>query len=284
MHPFSRTIPFIQYLNQHIRALQYRLPLHRPIPEEGAAGAEKVIFLHIPKTAGTSVRQVVTKEYPGRRCLFIYSHSPAFFASIKPLLPAARAVYGHVSYGIHELLGIRGRYVAFLRDPVRRVVSFYNHQARKRDSEFYRRIREGLTLDEMLRSGICHQVNNHMVRISSGHAGTQPVDDEAVFEKAVANIEAHFEMVGLVERLPESMALLGARLGFRRRHRLPRRNVNRHRRSGRMDQALLSEIRRCNRLDLMLYAYVQQRFQEQVRSLAPRERGAGGEQQGDGCC
>ncbi len=241
--------------------------MRRPAVDDDRPSAEKVIFLHIPKTAGTSVRQIVKKEYPGRQCLFIYSHSPEFLASLQPRLPAARAVYGHVSFGIHEILGIQGRYVAFLRDPVRRVISFFNHQARKRDSEFYHRIRNGLTLREMLRSGICHQVNNHMVRIISGHEGVEPVDDEAVLRQALSNIERHFEMVGLVERLPASVALLGARLGFRRQHRIPRRNVNLRPRAGHVDEDTLAEIRAYNRLDRMLYAHVQQWFQEEVRSL-----------------
>ncbi len=275
MHQFSRRFPIIQHLNGRLRALVRKAPLRRPTTAADTSATPKIIFLHIPKTAGTSVRQIVKKEYPGRQCLFIYSHSPVFLASLQPRMPEACAVYGHVSFGIHEILGVQGRYVTFLRDPVRRVISFFNHQARKRDSEFYHRIRKGLTLREMLRSGICHQVNNHMVRIISGHEGTDPVDDEAVLRRALSNIEQHFAMVGLVERLPASVALLGARLGFHRRHRIPRRNVNLRPRSRRVDDATLADIQVYNRLDRMLYDYVQQRFEEEVRSLGLEQANAG---------
>ncbi len=272
MDPFSRRIHLIQHLNHRFYGLVQKIPLFRPEPDVQGEAAPKTIFLHIPKTAGTSVRQIVRKEYPGRQCLFIYSHTPEFFASIRPHLPAARAIYGHVSYGIHEVLGIRGRYVAFLRDPVRRVVSFYGHQARKRDSEFYGQIKKGLTLREMLRSGVCHQVNNHMVRIISGHEGVEPTDDTAVFRRAVDNIERSFEMVGLVERLPESLALLGKQMGFKKPYRIPRRNVNQRRRSISLDEGTLADIRAHNRLDLMLYEHVRRRFESDLKTVGPQDR------------
>jgi hypothetical protein len=267
MHPFSRRIPFIQYLSGRLCGLREKMPFPKPPPTVHENVAEKIIFLHIPKTAGTSVRQIVRKEYPGRQCLFIYSHTPEFFASIQAQLPAARAVYGHVSFGIHEVLGIRGRYVTFLRDPVRRVVSFYNHQRRKRGSEFYHQIKKGLTLREMLQSGICHQVNNHMVRIVAGYEGIEPIDDTAVFQRAVSNMDRSFELVGLVERLPESVALLGRRLGFQRQHRIPRRNVNFRPRSQNLDEGTLADIRAANRLDLMLYEHVYQCFENELKTV-----------------
>ena len=266
MHRFSRRSRLIQHLRRLIPGLGEEKPLSRPPAANDEIRGQKIIFLHIPKTAGTSIRQIVRKELPGGQCLFLYTHTPEFFESIKADLPAARAVYGHVSYGIHEVLGIQGRYVAFLRDPVRRVLSFYSHQVRKNDSEFYRQIKEGLTLREMLQSGICHQVNNHMVRIISGYDGVEPIDDTAVFHQAVSNVDRSFELVGLVERLPESMALLGRKLGFKKRHRIPRRNVNLRLRSRKIDDATLADIRKYNRLDLMLYEVARQRFEAALKA------------------
>lgn len=88
---------------------------------------EKIIFLHIPKTAGSSLRQIVEQEYPGDDCLSIYTHrTPEFLASIQEDVPKAKAIYGHFSYGIHEFLGIHGRYVTFVRNPINRVLSYYS--------------------------------------------------------------------------------------------------------------------------------------------------------------
>lgn len=265
MHSFGKRNRRMQRLRRLMAGFKNKILFFRQPAAPLEDRTEKIIFLHIPKTAGTSFRQIVKKEFPRGQCLFIYTHTPEFFSSIKDDLPAAKAIYGHVSFGIHNILGIRGRYVTFLRDPVRRVLSFYNHQARKRDSEFYRQIKAGLTLRRMLQSGICHQLNNHMVRIISGYESVEPVDDTAVFNRAVSNIDRSFELVGLVERLPESVALLGRKLGFRKQHRIPRRNVNLRPRSRNIDDATLADIRQYNRLDLMLYQHVQRRFETALK-------------------
>ena len=41
------------------------------------------IFIHIPKTAGMSLRETVERVYPGDRCVFIYSHNPAHLDAVR---------------------------------------------------------------------------------------------------------------------------------------------------------------------------------------------------------
>ena len=63
------------------------------------APRRKTIFLHIPKTAGTSLRKIVSAEYPGERLVAIYDLSPDFLAGLRPRLKRAYAIYGHYSFG-----------------------------------------------------------------------------------------------------------------------------------------------------------------------------------------
>lgn len=256
------TVPGTHRIWRLLDALNRWLPAKPPAGNAAEGEETKIIFLHIPKTAGTSLRQVIKKEYPRSQCVFIYSHTPEFLAAVRKKLPRARMVYGHLSFGIHEILGIEARYVTFLRHPVRRVLSFYNHQVRKKDAEFYRQVKAGMSLIEMLESGICHQVNNHMVRIISGHQGTAPVHDIAVLERAVNNIAQHFVFVGVVEHMAESVARLGRELGFHGRHRISRRNLNLNPISRLIDERTRSAIEYHNRLDLMLYEQVNRSFRE----------------------
>lgn len=90
----------------------------------------------------------------------VYNHHSRFLASARKL--AAEAVYGHLPLGIHDLLNIQGRYVAFLRDPVRRVIYYYNHQVRIKNSTYHDVVRSGASLLDMLEGEICHEINNHM--------------------------------------------------------------------------------------------------------------------------
>jgi hypothetical protein len=214
---------------------------------------QTTIFIHIPKTAGMSLRETVRRAYPGDRCVFIYSHNPAHLDALRSDVQRADAVYGHFSFGVHELFGIEGRYVTILRRPVDRVVSFFRHQASHDDNEYHRRIANGMTLKDLLRTEQCHQVNNHMVRILSGHADAGVTHDRGLLDQAEANLETHFAAVGITERMDESVALIGRALGWSAQPPVPRINVGRRRQSFVLDEDTRAEIARYNALDIELY-------------------------------
>jgi len=227
------------------------------------------MFLHIPKTGGTSFRNVVEAVY-GRRCLSVYSLDSDTLAVARGRLGEADAIYGHLFYGVHEIFGIKPRYVTILRDPLDRVVSFYRHQSRDQESEYFQAIADGATLLDLVESGCCHQVNNHMVRIVSGYEGSEPVHDQQVLDRAMANL-ADFECVGLAERMDDSVALIAERLGWPSVPTVPRLNVT----PG--DDPLIDSTTReavlsQNALDLKLYAEVAGSFPEARAGKNPFRR------------
>jgi hypothetical protein len=224
----------------------------------GRRTAGPLIFLHIPKTAGTSLRNVFEEEYGAKHCLQVYTHTPKFFDAIRPRAKRAKVIYGHVSYGIHEILEVQGEYVTFLRDPIERVISFYRHQARDPQSFFYQQIQEGLTLRAMLESEVCHQLNNHMTRIISGYPHIAMVDDDAVLEQALVHIDQYFRFVGIIEQMPESVERMGRSLQWRRVHKVPRLNTASN--HTKIDEKTIACVRRYNRLDMALYERVQSRL------------------------
>ena len=170
----------------------------------------------------------------------------------------AEAIYGHLSFGVHETLGIPPRYAAIVRDPVDRVISFFRHIARDPASEFYGPIAEGVTLRELLDSEQCHQLYNSMVRVMSGHSDVSTVSDRRVLDRAISNMDRHFVAVGVTERMDESVAMIGKALGWQHLPMIPRDNVTPT--SDRFDLDLdadtLAAILRFNTLDLELYEVV----------------------------
>src|SRR3990172_10282719 len=100
-----------------------------------------LIFLHIQKTDGTTLRSIMVKQYKDGEVCGIYKHSHNFIPkdSFKSLDDEVkrkyRAIIGHVSYGIHDMLpeGQAYAYATILTDPVKRVLSLYNRFVVKRE-------------------------------------------------------------------------------------------------------------------------------------------------------
>ncbi|MEO6969971.1 MAG: sulfotransferase family 2 domain-containing protein, partial [Chthoniobacterales bacterium] len=96
-----------------------------------ARGSEEaVIFLHLPKTAGTTLNRLIEWEYPLSE---MYSIDPVLFrwsaAHLRKLSPdrlkKTRMFKGHMLFGLHEALPQPATYITVLRDPVDRVLSAF---------------------------------------------------------------------------------------------------------------------------------------------------------------
>jgi hypothetical protein len=102
------------------------------MPAADSAAAPPVFFLHIPKTAGTSVRAILQNRFAQSECLF--NVQMARFHAEDP--NRYRLVSGHVGIEYADRFDRPPIVITFLRDPIERAVSAYYFQ-RTRDDAHY---------------------------------------------------------------------------------------------------------------------------------------------------
>ena len=235
-----------------------------------ATADEAVIFLHIPKTAGTTLNRLIEWEYP----LFqMYSVDPVFFrwsASHLWQLPPQRlkrtlVFKGHMLFGLHKILPQPATYITVLRDPIDRVMSaFYFMRSYKLHPLYWKFRREKWTLEDFVRR---LPRDNVQCKIVAGAEYNSPCTEE-IFEQAKENLFRHFSVVGLSERFEESLALMKLRLGWKL-WRYSSFNVTRARpKKQDLSQATLDLIAAKNSFDMALYECAANIFQTAINTHA----------------
>jgi hypothetical protein len=183
-----------------------------------------IYFLHIPKTAGSSLRQIIEANYSPEELEVIGVHWTTWMTAkdVHQRIegkPDIKAVHGHFSYGVHRQIGGEARYVTFLRTPRDRVISGYFH-LRRHPKNPLRAAVEELSLKEYLDSGLVPDVDNGMVRRLSGVMDTVPYGNigPTHLEAALEHMQRDFIFVGTLEQFDPSIYLLGRELSWKRRH------------------------------------------------------------------
>src|SRR5262245_36888531 len=97
-----------------------------------------VVYVHIPKTAGTSFRRLVASQFPERFGVApnTFTHAEVAEERLRAMLGEELpplAIGGHIVFGLNDALPANARYVTVLRDPVERTLSHYGYLVAPRD-------------------------------------------------------------------------------------------------------------------------------------------------------
>lgn len=231
-----------------------------------------LIFLHIPRTGGTTLTRIARRQYPANQIYMIDSRDPAGSAAALSSLPwfareQLSLVAGHAAFGVHHQVG-SGRYITLIRDPVQRVLSHYRY-AQQRSEHPLHDLARTMTLDEMLRAGVWPDLSNGQCRALAGAGETAGgAEPDAMFERARANLTDHFALWGLMERYAETLLMARATLGWRHLYYAPE-NASRPTSSARNASVELETVRRHNALDIALYDELETKFEESLEDRVP---------------
>ncbi len=256
-----------------------------PAPSPGDASPPLFVFVHIPKTAGTTLTTVLraNNSRGGIRHVgnvFKGGGGTKYGATFDRLrddggnhLAGVRILTGHVPLGIRESFSPTRevRYFTFLRDPVERILS-HLFQAReisqRRQGTKAPPLAADATLEEALAADHIH--DNLHTRMLSGLPEPFGEVDEAMLEQAKRNLSEGLAFFGLTERFDESLVLAKRRLGLRTILYKPgassasRGRVNSKRpRGNAIPPELRAAAEQANRYDIELYRYASELFEAQ---------------------
>ena len=250
-----------------------------PKPLGSSTAARPLLFLHIPKTAGTSMLTALRNMFGDSRIVRLTGAATLTSQPVDDLVATGMAdiacVAGHLpAYLLRHHLS-RFRPFAILRNPVSRVLSLYRFLHRADAVELARLgLQPGFTLVDFLAGTepeLVAQINNGMCRMLGGDESAFAVDGGPVHEnpdmlaRSVAILrQADF---GLSEAMPATRAL------FSDLWNLPGElDASMDNTTEGADEVyppdLLAEIVARNQLDLALYAWATAEFPARLAAAA----------------
>lgn len=256
----------------------------------------RLIFLHIPKTAGTSLHDVLTGYFqkkeicPERRRDL--SHKPTEY--FEPY----RFFSGH--FTAESITKVPGRKFAFtvLRDPYERIMSLYYFWRRHRDSVIQAnnlagpRLARQVGLKEFLSIDMPiprNYIRNEMARVLAGDVFTEkndtyyelkdgkriPIEKSEIITRATATLN-QMDFVFFVETLDRDFPILCKMLGMDPVPEFPRKNTRDEVRPDLetvqeevLDDEHLDLLKQNTELDRIIYSLAQARHAEVLRRQAP---------------
>jgi sulfotransferase famil protein len=225
-----------------------------------------LIFLHVPKTAGTTLNRIIEWQYDPRLIYTIDPHRIRATAKRLETLPEERrrrlrCVRGHLAYGIHDYLPQGGSYITMLRDPIARFFSTYYFILRRPLHPLHRKLRtKGVGIDDFLELTVERQ--NMQTMMIAGGPFVEPCNEQ-ILEKAKQNLTRSFRVVGISERFQDSLLLIASSFGWTIPH-YENRKVSKGDRPAH-DPAMLEKVREHNRYDIELYEFGKQRLEDDLR-------------------
>lgn len=227
------------------------------------------VFIHVPKTAGVTLKSVLYRQYPdafswGSRDRGLLASWESTLADLQQQLegrPLPGLIHGHFPYGIHEVIG-PVQYMTMLRNPVDRVISAYWYLRRhKVGGEWFgeslssaKLAADEMSLEEFVERDPAGGMHNGQTCMLAGTGfGTEPD-----LSLALTNLVS-CASVGLTERFDESLERY--RQVFDWKASIEHQNYNVAEERHIVEPETRALIESYNELDLQLYAFAESTYQ-----------------------
>lgn len=124
-----------------------------------------LVFIHIPKTAGTTLRQVAEAHYGKGKILSVYGDAiPRAEQFVQGQnLNNIEMVRGHIAFGVHNVINEPCTYITILRHPLERLASLYLYIRKDHGHFAYENVSQ-MSFRQFVFSGVTAETDNGQVR------------------------------------------------------------------------------------------------------------------------
>ena len=230
---------------------------------------KKAFFIHIPKTAGTSINTLLSFQYGHKKNYWHTTQESWVIAKMRLAQHMSHShgecclIRGHIPYGWHDLCGEEYTYFSILRDPLSRAISQYEFAKNHGRGIWYDELKPFQSLEAYLYGareiGHANYQLHYLSGIPIGEALTSDDLDAVIHKISCSEI-----IVGTLDRMECSLLLLSAVLQWRKPIFNLRYNLGKSGKSHAITADAEAHFRKENSLDYALYEYVNKNLNEAI--------------------
>ena len=235
-----------------------------------------IFFLHLPRTAGTTIDAIFKQNLPAESILKIYSQSEyqKYKKKKKDRLSDIKYITGHLlldTVNPPTFYGEPVRAITLLRDPIKRLISEYIFLKTWKKQHLYSYLNDNaisfsqyITSEEKI---LVYRGKNFMTRCISGDSLEQTNNINESLEKAKYNLSNNFWFFGLQERFMESIVYLSEKAELNNILHDKHNALILKKDEFEISQADINLAQEYNAADIALYNFAATEFDKRIKQL-----------------
>ena len=229
-----------------------------------------IFFSHIPKTGGTTFRNILINNYSRRHMDWEYygknrlANPQLFPFNSKRQMDRLRSISGHWLRYSPELIKAfpEMKFIIFVREPVSRIISLYFHTIRAWNPN--------LKFDEWIANAARPEISNFQTRFIAGDKN---------LDRAIEILENSYFFAGKLEKFDESLCILNKMMGNELdMHYSALRTSKQNKKElfeNQKNMRAIEKLRQHNTSDFMLNDYIEQtllpKYQKKHGNITDKE-------------